>query len=125
MNYGNCALCGRLVAYNTVRICDDCKEKKLELVINYLKENGVTKTDELCAKLNIPKRLIVDFIVEGSLEMKFLNADEVDQLLEEERKRNVVSTINSLVANQSKIETQKQELKSSGNKMRFLNRNRK
>ena len=121
MNYGNCARCGKLVAFNHVRICPACKEKELEKIKAYLNENGKTKTDVLCKSLGIPKRLIVEFIMEGSLEPVFFNPDDVEQLLEEERKKELVEHLNKMNKNNQNIEENKRELKVE-NKMRFLNR---
>lgn len=121
MNFGNCAVCGKLTSYNAVRVCPDCKEEILENVKKYLKENGETKTDEICHELNIPKRLIVEFVTDGVLEATSFDAKEIENLLDQERKRFLAANFSSMSRSSSESAPQKQEFKTE-NKMRFLNR---
>ena len=123
MNYGNCARCGRLVAYNHVRICNNCKELELEEVKKYIDEKGTVPMNRLCSDLGIPKGLIVEFINEGSLEIKYFHEDEIEGLLEKERRKELVEHLNSLQGNSDKIESQKEELKVKS-RMRFINTKR-
>lgn len=123
MNYGSCAVCGKLTSYNAVRVCLDCKEEILENVKKYLKENGETKIDEICHELNIPKRLIVEFVTGGVLEASNFDANEIEDLLDKERKRFLAANFSSMSRSSSESEPQKQEIKTES-KMRFLNRRR-
>lgn len=123
MNYGSCAVCGKITSYNAVRVCPDCKEEILENVKKYLKENGETKIDEICHELNIPKRLIVEFVTGGVLEASNFDANEIEDLLDKERRRYLVEHLNTKNRNSNEIETTKKEIKTES-KMRFLNRRR-
>ena len=124
MNYGNCKVCGKLVAYNKVRICNVCKEVELEKIKKYIEENGTIRINRLCKDLNIPEYLIVEFINNGSLETNNFYENEIEGLLEKERRRILVDHLKTLNHNNIEIESKKEELKIRG-KMRFLNLRKK
>jgi len=123
MNYGGCARCGKLVAFNGVRICPSCREIELENVKKYLNENGKTMSDKLCRDLGIPKKLIVEFVQDGSLQATFFHADDLERLFDEERRKNLMEHLNTMNDNSKGLEEKKKELKIES-KMRFLNRRR-
>lgn len=123
MNFGNCAVCGKAISYGSVRICSQCKDKELDKVQKYLRENGVSRIENISKDLNIPKKLLYEFVIENKVEVASIEKADVDNIMDEARRSNLLSMFNSL--NQNKTEVNKKIVISDDtkrNKMRFLNK---
>lgn len=85
MNYGSCNQCGKLIKYVKLSLCNDCKDKFLHTIKDYLYENGVHNPKEISCATGVPVRVIEFFLNNGDLnsitkesnESKTMNNEEV------------------------------------------------
>ena len=66
MIYGQCIRCGKVITYDKVRYCDNCKEYFYHLIRDYLYEHQQEKVTEICKKLHIPK-VLNDYYIDNEL----------------------------------------------------------
>ena len=65
MNYGSCAACNKMIRYDKLRLCDDCKNKFLSIVKDYIYENGIHTASEIHQATGVPIRVIEYFLNNG------------------------------------------------------------
>ena len=91
MNYGNCGVCGKQVAYRGVRICAECKEMEFKRIKEYLNENGKTRINVIAQDLKLPKKLLFEYVIDGRLDASDIGKDDYDNAIDTERKANLAS----------------------------------
>lgn len=120
MNYGNCAVCGKMTAYNGVRICSNCKEEQFLRIKEYLNENGKTNIRVISSDLGLPKKLLFEYVVDGRLDALDIGKEDFDKALEDDRRSRLSNMLdNSVPQNNNKP---KKEIDRESPKMRFLGR---
>lgn len=121
MNFGNCVRCGKTISYKNVRICEKCKEKELDRVKEYLNNNGVSLLDKISSDLNIPRKLLVEFIIDERLELTSINEDDVKKVFDDVREQQVMKDLSLFNSRHPKKELETKKIKEQP-KMRFLNK---
>ena len=125
MNYGTCVKCKKMIGYHNIRMCESCKEEEFNKIKEYLDEHGITSISEICEKLGESKKLITNFILDGRLDAKYIPQSEIDELVDENRRSQLMNTLNALQENAKSIEEPKKIIiseETKGSKMRYLGR---
>ena len=125
MNYGTCSKCGKMIGYTNVRMCDSCKEVEFKKIKDYLDENGITSVSRICEELGESKKLITDFVLDGRLDAKYVPQSDIDALIDESRRSQLMNTLNSLKENAKSMDEPKKIIiseETKGSKMRYLGR---
>ena len=125
MNYGNCIKCGRMIGYNNVRMCETCKELEFSGIKSYLDRNGMTSITKICEEFGVSKKLITEFVLDGRLDASYVPQEEIDKLLDENRRSQLVNTLSSLQRNAQTLNEPKKVIiseETKGTKMRYLGR---
>lgn len=82
MNYGSCAACKKVIRYDKLCLCDDCKNKFLEIVKNYIYDNGIHTAKEISNATSVRVRVIEYFLNNGyfkSVDISDYNSNGLDQ----------------------------------------------
>ena len=62
MNYGSCDNCKKVIRYDKLRLCEDCKNKFLHAVKDYIYDNGIKDVKEIHDATGVPIRVIEFFL---------------------------------------------------------------
>lgn len=62
MNYGNCSCCHKVIKFQKLPLCEDCKEKYLHSVKTYIYDNGIKDAYEIHEATGVPVRVIEYFL---------------------------------------------------------------
>lgn len=119
MNYGSCAACNRIIRYDKLRLCEDCKNKYLSAVKDYIYENGIHKAEEISKATNVPVRIIEFFLNNGYFKSVDISAYN-DKSLEQEEMLRQMALLEDL-KNAFNREEKSDEVKGE---MRFMNRDK-
>lgn len=120
MNYGTCVRCKRMIGYANIRMCKDCKEDEFNRIKKFLEGRGICSTHIIHSELEIPKRLLAEFVLEGRLGANFIPQDEIDKIIEDNRRARLINTLSALQDNAKSLEQAKKESIFHGSKMRYL-----
>ena len=90
MNYGYCKCCRKVIRYQKMPLCNDCKEKYLHSVKEYIYEHGDKSAQEIHEATNVPVGVIEYFLKNDYLTIKASEEELRKNLMEQERIRKLV-----------------------------------
>ena len=67
MDFGACGRCKKIIAYEGINLCNECRTYYFKTIRDYLYENKNCNNVELSRNLNIPLSIVNYFIKEGDL----------------------------------------------------------
>lgn len=108
MNYGYCKCCRKVIRYQKLPLCEDCKEKYLHSVKTYIYENGAKSAQEIHEATHVPVGVIEYFLKNDYLSMKASEEELRKNLMEQERIRKLV-LLDALTASFNKKEEKPKE----------------
>ena len=78
MNYGNCSCCNKVTRYTKLRLCEDCKNKYIHAVKDYIYEHGVSTAKVISDATGVPVRIIEFFMNNDYLDIRnTISAEEI------------------------------------------------
>ncbi len=96
MNIGCCKCCKKVIKYDDISLCDDCKEIYKQRVKAYLRENGIKTAQEIKAGTKVPISVIEYFLKKDVL--YDISEEELRKNLYEQERLRKLALLNSLKA---------------------------
>lgn len=126
MNYGSCSCCNKVIKYDRLRVCDECLDKYLHVVKDYLYDNGAKTLLEIYSATGVPRKVIEYFINTGALSTKPKIEDSKgfardEDVLKRQEQLAILEALKGEFSHKISVEEEKEDAKPE---MRFMNRNR-
>ena len=120
MNYGSCGCCNKLIKYDKLSLCEDCKNNYLHSVKDYIYENGLHTSEQIHNATKVPIRVIEYFVNNGYLNSK--NDSNDQKKLNDEELLKKLALVESLKDSFNQDDNEKKE--EITGEMHFLGRNK-
>lgn len=94
MNIGSCKCCKKVIKYDDISLCDNCKENYKQRVKAYIRENGIKTAQEIKDGTKVPIGVIEYFLKKDVL--YDISEEELRKKLYEQERLRKLALLNSL-----------------------------